>query len=244
MADASVNLSRLAIDAALNCQWPRALKYNQELIKQEPLNVDCLNRIAKAHFELGNYTQAKKIYQNVLELDPYNTIAQKNIKKITVFKKNGVLDGISNNHSSVMSPSLFLEEPGSTKVVSLAKLAEPRKLLKLSSGSMVNLVFKNRGLAVTDSSNQYIGALPDDIAFHLLRLIKGGNKYQAIIKSVGHSSITILIREAFRSKKFKNQASFLDEAKVLSYSSDHISFNSEEVEEDDTEPTETEEFRT
>lgn len=221
------NLQKMAIDAALNCKWNEALDYNRELIKIEPENVDCLNRLAKAYLELGKYLQAKKIYNDVLKLDPYNSIAQKNLKKVSSFKKN--TDGIpTNGHASIISPSIFLEEPGLTKVVPLTKVAEPQKLLILSAGTQVQFLPKNRGLAICDSNNQYVGALPDDAAFHLLKLIKGGNQYQVFIKSVKQNAVTVIIREVFRSKKFKNQASFLDEAKILSYSSDHLALNNDD----------------
>lgn len=216
------NLQRQAIQAALNCDWAQALEINQELIKLEPTNIECMNRMAKAYFELGKYSDAKNIYEEVLKIDPYNPIAQKNLKKVTSFKKDG--NGhLNNNHPNTLSASFFLQEPGITKSVTLIKVAEPQKLLTLSAGQMVNLVTKNRGISVTDYNNNYLGVLPDDTAHHLLKLIKGGNRYQAFIKSIRPNSLVVIVREVFRSKKFKNQASFLDDAKILSYSSDNLS---------------------
>lgn len=231
------DLYRQALDAALNCDWEKALEINLKLSKLLPGNTECLNRLAKSYFELGKYALAKKIYSQVLEIDPYNTIAQKNIKKISSFKKNA--NGLNHNGGgngllkASLSPSLFLEEPGVTKIVNLVKVAEPQKLLTLSPGSIVNLIAKKRGISIVDSYNQYLGALPDDSAHHLQKLITGGNKYQVIIKSVKNNGLSILIREVFRSKKFKNQASFLDESRVLAYSSDNISLM-KEMPEDDT----------
>jgi tetratricopeptide (TPR) repeat protein len=215
----SSDLSKQAIDAALNCQWNEALRLNLELIKLEPNNIECLNRLAKAYFELGNFKDAQKFYKEVLDLDPYNTIAQKNLKRISVAKDG---NGSGNHHTPTLSPSFFVAEPGITKSVTLIKVAEPQRLLTLSAGTMVNLLVKNRGISVTDMDDKYLGVLPDDVAFHLMKLCKGGNKYQAFIQSVKQNSIIILIREVFRSKKFKNQASFLDDNYRLSYSSDHI----------------------
>lgn len=239
------NLVKEALTAALNCRWEEALEINQRIIKVLPNNSECLNRLAKSFFELGKYAQAKKIYNQVLDIDPYNTIAQKNIKKISSFKKS-LMDsqstknghGLINQHQGFLSPSLFLEEPGVTKIVGLVKVAEPQKLLTLSPGSVVNLITKKRGISVVDSYNQYLGALPDDSAHHLLKLIQGGNKYQVIIKSVKNNGLAILIREVFRSKKFRNQASFIDESKVLTYSSDNISLTKDTPEEDTEEQSE------
>jgi hypothetical protein len=218
----TLNLHRQAIQAALNCQWDQALEINQQLISDEPNNIECLNRIAKAYFELGKYTQAKKIYEEVLEIDPYNPIAQKNLKRVSSFKKDGVASNGA-GPTNTLSAEFFLQEPGITKSVTLIKVAEPQKLLTLSAGQIVNLVPKSRGISVTDYNNNYLGVLPDDTAHHLLKLIAGGNRYQAFIKSLKSNSLTLIIREVFRSKKFKNQASFLDDAKILSYSSDNLS---------------------
>jgi hypothetical protein len=117
---------------------------------------------------------------------------------------------------------MFLEEPGVTSLVNLVKVAEPQKLLKLSPGTVVSLVPKKRSVSVTDSGNVYLGAFPDDSAFHLLKLLKGGNKYTSIIKAVKPNGLTVLVREVYRAKKFKNQASFLDDTRIVAYSSENI----------------------
>jgi tetratricopeptide (TPR) repeat protein len=235
--DSSISLlQRQAIDAALSCEWYQALELNQKLLALDPENVDGMNRLAKAHCELGQYLQAKKIYEQVLKLDAYNSIAQKNLKKVSSYKKNGT---VQNSHGTgngfTLSPSMFLQEPGVTKLVSLTKVAEPNRLLTLSNGSMVNIVPKNRGITISDGNNQYLGALPDDIAHHLLKLIKGGNKYIALIKSVKANGMTIILREVYRSKKFRNQASFLDESRIMSFSSEHLTLIAEKNDDVDTE---------
>ncbi len=217
----TASLQKKAIDAALNCNWQQALELNLEIIKQEPNSVECLNRLAKAYLELGNFKESQKFYKEVLEIDQYNSIAQKNLKKIALFRESG--NTMASNHHTTLSASFFVSEPGITKSVTLIKVAEPQRLMTLSSGMTVNIVVKNRGISVVDMENKYLGVLPDDIAFHLMKLCKGGNKYQAFIQSVKQNSLTVLIREVFRSKKFKNQASFPDDAKVLSFSSDHLS---------------------
>ncbi len=232
------NLHRLAIAAALSFNWNEAVELNKQILKLQPENTDSLNRLARAFFELGKYPQAKKMYQSVLKIDPYNAIAQKNLKKLSAFKKISEVDGTSlhsqANYTTV-SPSLFLEEAGVTKVVNLIKLTEPQKLSRLSPGLMVNLVLKNRGISVTDQNDVYLGGLPDDMSFLLMRMMKGGNKYQTLVKSVRQNGLSILVRETFRSKKFKNQPSFIADSKSLNYVSDNITFATN----DDETPVET-----
>jgi tetratricopeptide (TPR) repeat protein len=227
-------LNQQAIDLALNCRWEEAEKLNLELLENDPNNTQYLNRLAKAQFELGKYSECKKLYNQVLTIDPYNAIAQKNLKKVNAIKKDSQLKNGSN--ATMISASLFYEEPGITTLVTLVKVAEPQKLVALSPGSLVNLNLKKKGISVTDSYGVYIGAFPDDSAYHLMRLLEGGNKYQVIVKAVKSNAVTVLVRETFRSKKFKNQASFLQDAKLMTYSSDNIPLMGEDSTSDTEEP--------
>ncbi len=102
------------------------------------------------------------------------------------------------------------EEPGKSKIVNLLKVAEPQKLSQAYCGMQVGATVKNRKITIVDGEGTYLGVLPDDICHHLMRLLKGGNKYEFFIKSVRVNSLSLLIRETFRSKRFKNQPSFLE----------------------------------
>lgn len=208
MDSSSSNLNRLAIDAALSSKWDVALRLNRQIIKVEPLNVDALNRQARCYMELGKNNLAKKFYAEVLKIDPYNPIAAKNLKIIKSFKSNGS-PHLSDGQVKV-APGQFLQEPGKTKVVSLLKVAEPKTLSQTFCGMTVNMLIKNRKIIIVDSFESYLGVLPDDISHHLVRLIKGGNKYNLIIKSIKVNGLSVLIREIYRSKRFKNQPSFLE----------------------------------
>jgi len=108
----SSSLYQQAIDAALDSKWEEALKLNKKIIKTEPQNIDALNRQAKAYMELGKTTLAKKYYSETLKIDPYNPIAQKNLKIMKSFKSNGQPGICRTNCHSKLSPSLFLQEPG------------------------------------------------------------------------------------------------------------------------------------
>lgn len=207
----SNNLSHLAIDAALDSRWIDALKLNKKIIKFDPQNVDALARLARVFMEMGRINLAKKYYSEVVKIDPYNPIALKNLRIIKSFKPNGQHNGIIHpNGYSKLSASLFLQEPGKTKIVSLLKVAEPQRLSKTYCGMPVKMVIKNRKITIVDNEGNYLGVLPDDISHHLLRLIKGGSKYDLIIKSIRVNGLAVLIKEIFRSKKFKNQPSFLE----------------------------------
>ncbi len=214
MDDTSPNVNLLneqAIDAALSSSWDIALKINKQIIKKDPQNVDALNRQARAYMELGKSSLAKKYYSEALKFDPYNPIAIKNLKIIKSFKSNNKenqthLAGIAPK----LSASLFLQEPGKTKIVSLLKVAEPQKLSMIYCGMPLEMVIKNRGITIVDANNNYLGVLPDDISHLILRLLRGGNKFGLFVKSIKVNGLSVLIKETYRSKRFKNQPSFLE----------------------------------
>lgn len=204
----TTSLSSQAIKAALEARWEDAISLNLQIIETSPKDIDSLNRLARAFFELNDLAKSEQFYKQVLEIDSYNPIAQKNLKIVLSCKKSG--HSFNQNTKTAVSPLMFLYEPGKTKLVSLLKVAEPQRLSTVYCGMPLEIVPKNRGISILDSDGKYLGVLPDDVAFQLVRFIKGGNKYAAYAKSVKVNGLIILIRETLRSKKFRNQPSFLD----------------------------------
>lgn len=239
MDDSSIlpsGLSDQAIEAAMETRWKDALKLNRQIIKLDPSNVDALNRQARAYMEFGKFNLAKKYYSETLKFDPYNPIALKNLKIIKAFK-------VKNRHLPTdgqgrVTPSLFLQEPGKTKVVALLNVAEPKMLSQAFCGMRVGMVVKGRKVIIVSSNGSYFGVLPDDICHHLTRLLRGGNKYELFIKSIRINALSVLIKETFRSKRFKNQPSFLDSSTNLSQTLIVHSLDSEESPEERDEETE------
>lgn len=233
----------MAINAALASDWQQAIDLNLQIIDAEPKSVEALNRLARAYFELGKFPEAKEFFDKSLLNDPYNQIAAKFIKRIETCKNKSskTKNSLGGNHNCPQVDSdLFIEEPGRTKLITLLKTAEPQKLSLLSPGALVNLNIKNKVIAITDQDDEYLGVLPDDLSHHLVRLIHGGNKYQAIIKTVRINGLSILIRETYRCSRFKNQPSFLDNLNMAQiYSSDNIvMLNGEEELQTDTDEEE------
>lgn len=208
----TILLAKMAADAALLSNWQEAIQINQKILKNNQEDVEALNRLARAQVCSGEIEKAQKTYKKVLELDPYNIIANKNVNRINL--SNGHTNGKNIILSQNLS-SLFLSEPGKTKVVGLLNLAPPTVLAVLNYGEEVHLNAKSHAVAVTTLEGVYIGALPDDIAHKLIAFISGGNKYEAFVKSVTPKILTIFIRETERSQKFTNQPSF--QANPISY---------------------------
>lgn len=181
-------LAQKAIYAALNNQWDQAVKTNLLILQVEPEDVDALNRIARAYYELGNIIKAKQASQKVLKIDPFNGIAIKCIKK---WQKPKIRQDGNTSHPI---PLAFLEEPGRTKIVKLIHLGDAKIIANLDCGDEVSLIPHSHSVSVITFEGKYIGKLPDDLAVRLINLMKNGSKYQTLIKSTQVDDVKIFIR--------------------------------------------------
>lgn len=196
-----------AIQTALTGDWERAVSLNLELLKENPGDIDTLNRLAFAFSVLGKIKNARDTYQKVLSIDNQNPIAKKGLKRLIGSEKNN----LNKLKGPFLGPAdtMFIEESGKTKIVELVNIAPSKTITSLITGESLTLRVKRFKIFVLDQRNQYVGGLPDDIGRRLIKFIKGGNNYEAYTKSVEEHKVIIFIKETKRSSRFKNQPSFL-----------------------------------
>ncbi|MBI4064876.1 tetratricopeptide repeat protein [Candidatus Gottesmanbacteria bacterium] len=195
---------QMAIGSALKRDWKEAIRINTLLVKANKTDIDALNRLGYAWLMTGHFKEAKRVFEKVLKLDPYNQIALKNSKKLANLKRKDIAQAPQGS----ISPLYFLEEPGKTKIVSCVNPAPSRVLSAMSAGQEVLLKAKNHCVEIRSDNNIYLGVLPDDVSFKLIKLLAAGNTYQVIVKSIGNNVLTVLLREQTRGKRFANQPSF------------------------------------
>ena len=210
-------LTQKAIANALKGKWKEALAINIEILNQSPDDIDALNRLARAYSELGDFTKARKTVKQVLKIDPYNKIAQKGLEKWKNLKKGKIIK------SNKISASLFLEEPGKTKIINLLNISSKKTLAKIDSGDELELNLHGHKVSVITKDGAYIGKLPDDVGAKLKKLIKMGNKYKVLAKSIKPNEIKIFIKEIANTPKTAGIPSFPTE-KI-----DYIPFTSPEL---------------
>lgn len=199
-----IPLKTQAIQTALTGDWANAITLNNSILEENPGDIDTLNRLAFAHSSMGNVKEAKAIYQQVLQLDTQNPIALRNLKRLAGNSSTISAKAINTSHIS----SLFIEEPGKTKVIELLNVADKKVISPLRSGEEMTLSIKRMKVFVLDEQKQFIGMLPDDIGRRLILFMNGGNEYEAYIKSVDNNKVIIFAREIKRISKFKDQPSF------------------------------------
>lgn len=209
-----IPLKTQAIQTALTGNWNKAITLNQELLKENPQDIETLNRIALAYTALGNPKEAKRFYQEVLQIDNQNPIALKNLKRLAEARKNHAERGPGVPVLAGDINTMFLEETGKTKVIELINVAQPELVAHLMTGELLTLQVKRLKIFVLDGKKQYIGMLPDDIGKRLLKFLKGGNTYQTCVKSLHNHKINVFIKETKRMNRFKNQPSFATSEKT------------------------------
>ncbi len=211
------SLKSQAVHTALSGEWNEAIHLNQALLKEDPQDIDTLNRLAYAYSAIGDVKHAKSTYQKVLKLDTKNPIALRNLKRLTltpmktykILKKGKGGNSHDETYQGVINvSSLFLEESGKTKVLELVNMADPRHISILIPGEPLFLRVKRSKVFAYDRKNQYIGMLPDNTGKRLLAFIKGGNCYDAWVKAIQNHRVSIFVKESKRAIRFKNQPSF------------------------------------
>ncbi len=200
-------LKTQAIQTALTGDWKTAVSLNQELLKEDPQDTEALNRLAFAFHAMGNAKESREIYQQVLEIDKLNQIALRGLKRLA----DPSYTGANAPSSPGLTSNLFIEETGKTKVIELIHAADPKIIGGLRIGETVQLSIKRSKIFVTDEQKRYIGTVADNIGKRLVKLMDGGNCYDAYIKSLENHKVSVFVREIKRSPRFQNQPSFVSE---------------------------------
>jgi hypothetical protein len=197
--------SKQAVVLAMQGRWREAISTNREIIDSFPNDVEAHNRLGRAFLELGMYTQAKEAYGHSMELDPYNTIAKKNLQRLSHLGETSVN---SNQDSYTAEPHHFIEELGKSGVVDLVNLGLPEILARTAAGDRVNLKISRSSLLVENSRGEYLGQVDPRHGQRLTKLIEGGNEYTAAIISSVVDKITVIIREVYQDSSQAGQLSF------------------------------------
>jgi hypothetical protein len=185
-------LTKKAIDLAMQSRWEEAIAANRELIATFPDEADAHNRLGKALTETGKIKEARESYQRTLELEPSNTIARKNLDRLSQMRAKAEPD-----KAQQVDTSLFIEEMGKTGVTSL-KPQNMKLLATLSAGDEVALKQIANRLTVETMSGEYVSDVEPKLALRLTKLMEGGNKYAAAVAGVTADNVRVIIKETFQ----------------------------------------------
>jgi len=193
-----------AIQLALQGRWPEAADLNREIIEYFPGDVDAYNRLGKAQTELGRYGDAKGAYMKALEIDPLNSIAQKNLNRLASL---GEQEAAPRPAGRKLSPQMFIEETGKTGVTVLVRPSMDIAA-RMTAGDQVNLQRENGALVIQSIAGEYVGAVEPKLGQRLIKLMDAGNEYIAAISALDSSVVRLFIRETFQHASQTGKLSF------------------------------------
>ncbi len=218
-ASPAINATRLkrqlveqAIDAATAAEWETAADLNRRIIELST-DSEAENRLAKAHWEMGELSIAREHYQAALALDPTNRIAERNISRLRMLLAEAGKKTVAAQAGSKAPVSIFVEETGKTGFAHLVDLVDPKQLAQVNPGDLVELAPAGPRLAAK-SNGRHIGYVEPRVAARLLKLIAEGNKYTAGVTSLGEHDVRIIIRETYQDPANYGKVSFPTAAKV------------------------------
>jgi hypothetical protein len=185
--------------------WREAIAVNQSILEMFPEDVEALNRLGRAHLELGEYKEAEAAYRRSTEIDPYNAIALKNLQRLSYLRE---VAGVAEGGANRLEPQAFIEEVGKTGVVQLVDLAPPEVLARMVAGDKVQLKIEDAGLVAENSHGVYLGRVEPEQGQRLARLMTGGNQYSAAIVSVAEGTVSVIVREVYRDPSQAGRPSF------------------------------------
>ena len=196
--------SKEAIDLAMQGRWQEAVEVNQEIIEGFPKDIEASNRLGRAYMELGQLTEATEAYRRTVELDPYNAIANRNIRRIADMDQSEGED-VDNDQ---VAPHHFIEEIGKSGTVVLYDLAPKEKRARMVAGDKVFLKVDGTSLLVENRREEYMGRVEPRTAQRLGRLIQGGNEYSATIVRSNAEMLSVIIRETRQDPSQAGKLSF------------------------------------
>src|SRR4030042_3919294 len=124
------NYSNEAIALAIQGRWQEAVALNKTILELSPEDVDAYNRLGRALMELGKYNEAKESYSHAIELDHYNSIARKNLDRLSHLAK--LSPAPKGQHK--LSLDIFIGEAGRVGVVNLIRLAPREVVARMAPG--------------------------------------------------------------------------------------------------------------
>src|SRR5438270_3465426 len=195
----------LAIQQALSSQWEDAVITNRNILNLFPNDPEAYNRLGKAYSELGHYTEARQAYSQTLKFSPNNTIAKKNLERLSLLSEAPV-----QVHAGAerIDPRLFIEETGKTGMTDLINVAPASVLAKVGVGDRVLLHVTGHTLLVQNATGEDIGQIEPRLANRLINFMEGGNRYAAAILAMEHGQVRLIIREEYQHPSMFGKVSF------------------------------------
>jgi hypothetical protein len=194
--------------AAIEGRWLEAININQTLIERSPRDVDALNRLGKAHYELGQYRSAYEAYGRALEADPASIIARRNLERLEPLQDTEAENPVPASVHPPARMGVFIQEAGKTYVDDLVNPAPSAHLRYITAGEMLQIARDGENVVFVDSNGDYVGAPEPRLNRRLAWLIDKGNTYEVFVTANAGDHVRVIIREVGKSDEMAYEMSF------------------------------------
>jgi tetratricopeptide (TPR) repeat protein len=197
-----------AVDLALQGQWKEAVAANRSILERFPDDVETYNRLGRALMEIGDYAEARKAYERTLQLDAFNSIAKKNLSRLSLMGKRAAKARTRKTDARKVVADIFVEETGRARVVKLVGLAAREVMAKMAPGEEVTPYAEGQRLMVRNKEGDCLGEVEPRYGARLAKLTKAGNRYIAAVHSIGDKEMKVIVREVYQHPSQAGRPSF------------------------------------
>lgn len=194
-------ISKKAIEAALRHEWNKAIELNTQILEKYPTNLETKIRLGRALIQTKQFDKAKKIFKEVLEIDPINSVALKNLE----VAKNKKVD---NKHENGIDSNHLLKEPGTTVELTATINAKGVTGKDFTIGECLKFKVKKRSVEIfkcRKDKETLVTTLEDqDLVTRINHAIDKQSTITGYVVRAAEKSITMIIKSdipVFKSEK-------------------------------------------
>ncbi|HSX39637.1 MAG TPA: tetratricopeptide repeat protein [Candidatus Saccharimonadales bacterium] len=184
-------LAKKAVDHALKGNWKEAITVNHEIIEKDPHNLDAKVRLGRALLQVKEFNKAKKIFKEVLEVDPINPVALKNYKLATEKKFEKTTENVN--------PKSLIKEPGTTTEIHLEIEAKRITADDFMVGEEITIKVDKKHVSFFKkyrTGDILLGKLNNDFAYKLNSAKSQGAEITATFMHGNDKHLKILIKSS------------------------------------------------
>ncbi len=185
-------LTKKAIEASLKQKWAEAISLNSDILKAYPNNIDAKIRLGRCYLQTKDFTKAKKMFKEVLEKDPINSIALKNYD----LAKNQKTE--CNGNGAKLSTKALLKEPGTSCEAVFQVISKNVKKGDITSGEELPVKIKKNKVEIyfdRKKKSILIGEITDEyIAQRLTCAVEKHSNIKVTYIKWDDKDITVLIK--------------------------------------------------
>lgn len=194
----------------MESRWEEAAALNRDLTAEAPDDLDSYNRLGRALLELGDVAGARSAFERSLVLDPGNSIAKKNLDRLS---NGGPADHVAGGAAS--SRRLFIGEAGKSAQIALLGCQSPTTRSYVAPGSAIDLRVQNGNMVAFSCKGQYLGMVPPGLGRRLVLMMEGGNQYAGALVSTDGDAVQVLLHETYQHPSLRAKVSFPASATII-----------------------------